>query len=171
MTNITIPIPLTLIKNLLDTDYDFEIQYFGIVKSGDGSIKKIHLAVSLYNNKSFKIIRGISLLLNEQIELVPKQLIKYVGLQGAIPDKPLFNFIWGEKNTKELNIEFETTKDKTIALEQNNNIKIFLIDDRNKNIEFQFGVLIEEQTIQLISNYNTKGKPVVFNCYSFKIGE
>lgn len=169
--NATIPIPITLIKNLLETDFDFEIQYFGLVKSGDGAIKKIHLAVSLYNNKSYRIIREVYLLLNDQTKLIPKQLIKYVGLQGAVPDKPFFKFIWDEKNTKELNIEFEAPNDKVITLDQNNNVKFVLTNDRNEQIKFQFGVMIDKQTLQVINDYDAKDRPVVFSCYSFKIGE
>jgi len=98
MSTNLIPIYVTLIKKIsimLATDFAFEVQYLGVVKSGDGTIKKIHLSLELFNNKTYKIIREIYLVLNDKFMMKPKQLLKYQGLAGAIPDKPFRSFIWG----------------------------------------------------------------------------
>jgi len=50
MSTNLIPIYVTLIKKIsimLATDFAFEIQHLGVVKSGDGTIKKIHLSLEL----------------------------------------------------------------------------------------------------------------------------
>jgi len=154
---------------MLAADFDFEIQYFGVVKSGNGTIKKIHLSLELFNNKTYKIIREVYLVLNDKFMMKPKQLFKYQGLAGAVPDKPFLSFIWGEKSTKELNIEFESENGRELKLEENNNIKVKMIDGEKKDITFEFGVILDAETTKKIFSYETGGSPVVFNCYCFKI--
>ena len=168
MSTNLIPIYVTLIKKIsimLATDFAFEIQYLGVVKSGDGTIKKIHLSLELFNNKTYKIIREIYLVLNDKFMMKPKQLLKYQGLAEAIPDKPFRSFIWGEKSTKELNVEFESENGEALELEENNNIKVIMIDAEKKDIKIEFEVILDSEEIRKIFSYETAGNPVTFDCY------
>lgn len=165
-------IELSIVRLLkaLDDDIVDQIQSFGFVKSGDDKIRKIQISLELFNNKRYKIFQGAKLILNGGLELKPIQKYKFLNLYAVDSDGPFHRFILGEKEVKNLNIEFES--ETPISLENNNNIKILFEIKGNKDpYELEFGVLLSDDTINEIDSSSGSGSPIVFRCDHFNIGE
>lgn len=164
-----IEISLSKTINAFEDDIIHQIQGIGFVKNGNNQLQRIHISLELYNNKSFAVIQNVKLIYNE-FELFPKQQFKFISKNVVDSHKPFHEFILGEKSVKELNIEFESSQ--PIELDYNNNVKIiFEKKDSDDQYEIEFGILLDEDTINLIRNSPSNGKPQIFRCDHFNIGE
>ena len=50
-------------------------------------------------------------------------------------------------------------------MEENNNIKVIMIDAEKKDIKIEFEVILDSEEIRKIFSHETVGNPVTFNCY------
>ncbi len=163
-----IPMLLKYPQRVFMDDIVFEIQGFSFVKSGGGSIKKLHLSFAVFNNQGYKIFRKMQLIYNGKI-LKPKQQFKFVTPNLVDSYKPIQSFILGEKETKEFNIEFESNDQ--ISLDQNNNAKIEIEAKNNKKYFCEFGVVLDEINLKLIQHFSGNENAVLFRANPFTISE
>ncbi|MDA2935192.1 hypothetical protein MYX82_12755 [Acidobacteria bacterium AH-259-D05] len=160
---------IRMIKNQLEKDVIFELQRFAVVKSENGVITKLQLSFQLYNNKKpYKVIRGIRLIFNDDLELKPIQQFRHSGLNAVAPNKPFYSFILGEGAVTELDLEFES--ESPLNIEENNNIKVEFLTADQREYKFEFGVVLEEETIDRIKSLEMVGKSVLFACDHLEIG-